>query len=424
MNERHRGRLVRPWFLGASTVIFVLLIPVLVHSIWDYLELRRLDAAISSIERSGPAINPREHIDLAGPAADADRYYRAAAALASGRAAKLMSNEFARRLSVAEREDAWPPELVAELRSWVDSYDEALAFADRAALLPFDGFAAGRTFSYLTADLMTVVRAEGSRATVRALDGDAGGAVAALVSEARLQRPLDTMPMLTAARLAVDLRVALVHTQPSSPSLSRLAAALAEADQDDRIKRELLRMRAVTIESRRTMQGLGSIIRPWVTHVMTRTLAGYSEMIRVSDRAWPDRIDAIVNAEYVPSFFAAGRARGFMRPLVESSAERLALVRAARVTVAVEQYQRDHGEQLPASLDQLVPAYLSAAPIDPFTGQSLRLLSDTRGYTVYSAGRNRRDDGGRDIGPSFGSGTARPRQSVGTDVGIRIQRSQ
>jgi hypothetical protein len=145
-------------------------------------------------------------------------------------------------------------------------------------------------------------------------------------------------------------------------------------------------------------------------------------MIRASVRPWPDRIDAVIAAEYPPPFFPRVRAGGSIRRVVEISAEGLALLRAARMAVAVEQFQRDHAEQLPASVDELAPRYLSALPVDPFTGRPLRMLTDSRGYTVYSVGSNRRDDGGRELGPSLGGSTASPRVSTRADVGIRIER--
>jgi hypothetical protein len=398
--------LVRPWFAGASTVVLILLIPVLAQSTWDYIEMRRLDAAIVNIERSGQPVHAAAVIELAGPAADADRYYRAAAALASGRGAKLMSNELASRISSAERNDVWPPELVAELRSWVDSYDEALTFADRAAVLPFEGFAAGRTFSYFTADLVTVLRAEGYRAAVRALSGDAEGAVASLRSEASLERPLAML--FATLRLIPDLRVVFAHVRASAGSLANLGRALAEADHDDLPKRELIRMRASFIERGRT-ERQNLLLRPWTTHIMNRALAAYADMIAASDRPWPERIDAVVASEYFPSRAATGRAHGFIRPVMEAQAERLALLRVGRVAVAIEQHERDHDEERPATLDALIPTYLPAVPVDPFSGRPLRFLTDSRGYTVYSVGRNRRDDGGRDLGHN------------GADLGIRIE---
>jgi hypothetical protein len=155
--------------------------------------------------------------------------------------------------------------------------------------------------------------------------------------------------------------------------------------------------------------------------VTTARLKAYADMIRASDRAWPDRIDAIAAADYAPPFFPRGRASTFMRSFVENTAERLALLRVARIAVAVERYEREHGEQQPATLDVLIPTYLPMPPVDPFSGRPVRLLSDSRGYTVYSVGRNRHDDGGHDVGQPFGS-IARPRASLGADLGIRIER--
>src|SRR4029077_5085768 len=111
------------------------------------------------------------------------------------------------------------------------------------------------------------------------------------------------------------------------------------------------------------------------------------------------------------------------RPFAEIVAERVALVRVARTAVAVARYEREHGEQPPATLHALISAYLTAAPVDPFSGRPLRLVVDARGYTVYSVGRNRRDDGGRDLGQQFAGPTAWPRTSWSADLGIRIDRT-
>jgi hypothetical protein len=62
------------------------------------------------------------------------------------------------------------------------------------------------------------------------------------------------------------------------------------------------------------------------------------------------------------------------------------------VAIAVERYRRNQG-RLPEDLRRLVPDYLRAVPIDPFDGQSLRYIPGSDRYTLYSIGRNRRDDG-------------------------------
>ncbi|MGQ9649354.1 MAG: hypothetical protein ACUVXJ_04525 [Phycisphaerae bacterium] len=68
--------------------------------------------------------------------------------------------------------------------------------------------------------------------------------------------------------------------------------------------------------------------------------------------------------------------------------------------LAVAAYRNDHG-RFPESLDELVPRYLEAVPMDPFTSQPLRYRLDTEeGYRLYSVGEDGKDDGGveRDAG--------------------------
>ena len=413
------ARLVRPWFFGASIVVFALLLPILAWSIWDSIELRRLDAAMAAIARAGQPIRLEPRTDLAGASADADRDYRAAAVLSSGRSAKQMTAAFASALAAAERDDRWPPELVAELSSWVDAYEEPASFADRAAELPFEGFSGGARYPYLTANLVTLLRVLGFRATIRALSGDTLGALQALYSEARLSRPLENN--FAAARLAADVRTVLSHVRPPPDSLARLASAVAEMDQDDEITRELVQMRAAALERRAWNANL--ITRPLTTYAMNRQLDAYAELIRASRRAWPDRIDALATAGRSRTSLFGGK-QPFGTGLFEAAADHLAVVRATRVVIAVEQYRRDHLEQLPSTLDDLLPAYLPAAPVDPFSGRAMRFLVDEHGYAAYSVGRNRQDDGGRDLGSWRGGATAWPRGSFGPDIGIRIERTR
>jgi hypothetical protein len=76
------------------------------------------------------------------------------------------------------------------------------------------------------------------------------------------------------------------------------------------------------------------------------------------------------------------------------TARQQAETRAAIAGLAAERYRLDHG-QWPESLDALVPAYLDAIPIDPFTGESLKMTRTDRGWLViYSVGEDETDDGG------------------------------
>jgi hypothetical protein len=70
-------------------------------------------------------------------------------------------------------------------------------------------------------------------------------------------------------------------------------------------------------------------------------------------------------------------------------------LRVARVALSVERYRLETGEP-PARLDDLVPAFLDEIPQDPFDGRPLRYVRRPRGYVVYSIGKDRTDDGGKE----------------------------
>jgi hypothetical protein len=64
------------------------------------------------------------------------------------------------------------------------------------------------------------------------------------------------------------------------------------------------------------------------------------------------------------------------------------------VVLANEQYKRDHG-QYAGVLQDLVPDYLPAVPIDPFSGTPFLYRRDGDDYRLYVTGYDGRDDGGR-----------------------------
>jgi hypothetical protein len=59
-------------------------------------------------------------------------------------------------------------------------------------------------------------------------------------------------------------------------------------------------------------------------------------------------------------------------------------------------FRLDHGT-LPSHLDELVPAYLDAVPLDPFDGHPLRLAVKNDHRIIYSVGPDLVDDGGVDM---------------------------
>ncbi len=79
---------------------------------------------------------------------------------------------------------------------------------------------------------------------------------------------------------------------------------------------------------------------------------------------------------------------------VEKAAMTQAALRAAVAGCAVERHRLAHGNRLPASLDELVPAFLDAVPLDPYDGNPLRYRARDDTYVVYSVGADLVDDGG------------------------------
>lgn len=66
----------------------------------------------------------------------------------------------------------------------------------------------------------------------------------------------------------------------------------------------------------------------------------------------------------------------------------------ARTALAIERY-RLVIEGIPEQLEELVPRYLDAVPLDPFDGQPVRYRRTDAGYRLYSIMEDGQDNGGR-----------------------------
>lgn len=69
-------------------------------------------------------------------------------------------------------------------------------------------------------------------------------------------------------------------------------------------------------------------------------------------------------------------------------------LRAAIAMLAMERYRLEKGTW-PASLEALVPGYLTAVPLDPETGKPLLLKAIPEGFIIYGVWNNGIDDGGK-----------------------------
>jgi hypothetical protein len=86
-----------------------------------------------------------------------------------------------------------------------------------------------------------------------------------------------------------------------------------------------------------------------------------------------------------------------IRRLPEQHFQIIAQYRLALTAVAIRAYAADHQGARPATLAELVPAYLPAVPLDPMARSSaLKYVAGPESPRVYSIGRNGVDDGGQE----------------------------
>lgn len=97
--------------------------------------------------------------------------------------------------------------------------------------------------------------------------------------------------------------------------------------------------------------------------------------------------------ENVPELLAGLTRDSGFRIMARGFHYSLAFMRCGIAAVAVERFRLAHGHW-PDRLEDLVPAYLSKLPIDPFDGQPLRFRRLKDGVIIYTIGEEQTDDGG------------------------------
>ncbi len=261
-------------------------------------------------------------------------------------------------------------------------------------------------------------------ALFRAEDGDAGGAIAGLVTGLKFTPLVAQEGTLIAFLISMaDTRllsmgigevcagraledkdlVRLMGVQDPSPWRQRLAAAfrgerviLLETG-EDLFKAGLGDLGSV-FEGANFWQKLGLwILRPLLKKDMRQALSAFDWLAaqasvpyyqsRADLKAWDLRKRPWYG--YLSRFFIGNFEAAFMKvAMIE------AVMSANRTGLACRLYKSRTG-RYPDSLEALVPDLLTEIPIDPFTGKPLVYRREGEGFIVYSLGSNERDDGGR-----------------------------
>ena len=417
-----RSRRVRPAFRVVAIVALIILVPIAVHTVWDHVEARRLSRIVAEIRSRNEPVSPvRQSTARVNSPQNAARYYDAAAALVDFSPDMYGPTGLMHRMSYGSEPER--PQLVRDVRAWLDGNGDAEKFLDRATDLPFEGYPPGTGYNYRFDRLFKLARLANLRAFERLDAGDGDRAARAIVQQLRIHRVVgadtDTgwfdsfftsnMPLRDIPRL--------LQARPSDAALQQVQRAIREVDDDNALERSVLAERAFYLgqywnESRgwyarppRDAAGnpLWFVMRPFTTG---RIVAMIEMMTGLLDRArqpWPARIHVEVpekpasrdprGSAFLPSNEMRYALLNGYRSRAENYATALALGRTGDAALAAEQYRRATGA-LPDSLAQLVPAYLPAVPIDPYSGREIRYVKTADRTVVYSVGKNEKDEGG------------------------------
>jgi hypothetical protein len=280
------------------------------------------------------------------------------------------------------------------------------------------------------------IRQEAQRFRVEALHasekGDIESAIEALITVQRVANTLTNEPLLIAHLIHVACQLMVLdgaeqllsRQRLAVPQLARVRTIIDSIEMTNRFRSALIGERAVALgailvggqsvaglarhsevseaEMQRGLSflhfiGLAAADRRLMLETFERAIT-LAE--KPTPEAWPEfaRLEAEVKREargFPPKIFST-----LLLPALSATAQKFASVEARRsagiAAIAVEQYRRAHEDQLPASWNVIIPTHLSRPPIDPFTGEPLKLKPLPKGFVVYSVGANEKDDDGRE----------------------------
>ena len=245
----------------------------------------------------------------------------------------------------------------------------------------------------------------------RAESGDVGAACEYLVDLLHLGRSVDHDPFLIGHLVGIA-----VHAM----GVSDLEAILSRLQPDDQLLVRLDREFRAVRKSHSLVHGLmgeASLLETYAQSTGTVRVGSLMRYTGVLDR------NAVVHADFIERFVEAAklpvRERLETFRAIDQEADDLSLLYVlvkihvptmakvaeidARVqaqldsvlaAIAVERYRLAEG-RLPERLDELVPKYIEAVPIDPFDGRPLRYRRLAKGYIIYTIGADEIDNGGR-----------------------------
>jgi hypothetical protein len=399
MIERGSDRFaVRAKFLAWLT--FAIALAVLAHAAWDYAEARGLRARVDAIRAKGEPASidqVRQSPGLTNSGIEAARLYRAATALASNwnRNAYVALDPPGNVMNVAPQN--WSSTQREQANRLITANRDVLDLVDRATAIEFHGFPPGTDYSYRFAEVWQLEQLASLRTRILAVDRR-DDAVKALHVQLLLLRSMDreypNSAGLFIELIARDLALVVGRVRPTETAFAAFDAVLAALDRDNRVKRIFLAQRAEWLSngSLHPRSRFHPVLIPWEAvrrpfdlHVVNGVADMQTHNLEYADLPWPQRLEPFRGVDLGP-FTEVKDARAMVQyaaaSTVRQEARNTALVRNARIAIAIERGRESHAApEIPKLLD-------------PYSGKPMRVKRDDVSYTVYSVGPNGRDDGG------------------------------
>jgi hypothetical protein len=191
-----------------------------------------------------------------------------------------------------------------------------------------------------------------------------------------------------------------VSAGPVSPELlATLDAELAKHDDPASLMRTLKTERALSASWSGPMIAVPQL---WLANLLGWTLKSYqvgaidyaNEMLRLAERPWY-QVREKFGAADAPSRTGHGVLADLltpaMRAVFQAQARSQTLIRALRIQIALRRFAEKNGREASGLTELGLPI---EAPIDPHSGQPLRLKHANEGWVIYSVMDNGQDDGG------------------------------
>jgi hypothetical protein len=153
-------------------------------------------------------------------------------------------------------------------------------------------------------------------------------------------------------------------------------------------------------------------LEPLQTHVQATVLQFQNWQVEVAKlppeeqvKQWPALAAAQQQLPWIGRMLTEASLR-----VADAFVAHLAQVRCLIVALAAERYRQAHG-RWPVELEDMVPEFLSAPLLDPFTAKPLIMRRTSDGLIIYSVSLDGEDNGGNLV-PNY--------RAPGSDVGVRL----